>query len=76
MQKVSKNIFFTFPQATIALKVSSDVSGILTTSNSFITGTGLKKWSPPNLKTLRMIDAFLLWLLSEGKMDIWIKDGG
>ena len=37
----------------MALKVSSEVSGILTTSKSFITGTGLKKWSPPNLKKNR-----------------------
>lgn len=25
------------------------MSGILTTSSNFITGTGLKKWSPQNL---------------------------
>merc|ERR1719495_2449236 len=46
-----------FPQATMALKVSSEVSGILTTSKSFITGTGLKKWSPPNLSKRRVEEA-------------------
>lgn len=35
---------------TYLLYVSSEVSGIRITSSSFIIGTGLKKWRPPNLK--------------------------
>jgi hypothetical protein len=35
----------------MAWKVASEVSGIRTTSSSFITGTGLKKCSPPNLES-------------------------
>jgi hypothetical protein len=38
-----------FPQAISSLNVSSDVSLVRTTSRSFIIGTGLKKWRPPNL---------------------------
>ena len=52
MSLIVFTFFIAFPQSSIALNVSSDVSGILTTSKSFITGTGLKKWSPPNLSSL------------------------
>ena len=37
------------PNSSKVLKVASDVVGILITSRSFITGTGLKKCKPPNL---------------------------
>ena len=40
--------FMALPHSTMAENVSSEVSGIRTTSSSFITGTGLKKCSPPN----------------------------
>lgn len=45
------------PHDIIAWYVSSDVWGILTTSNSFITGTGLKKCKPPNLSLLLVTEA-------------------
>jgi hypothetical protein len=37
------------PNSNNVLKVTSEVVGIRITSNSFITGTGLKKCNPPNL---------------------------
>merc|ERR550525_187205 len=35
------------PHSIMAVFVSSEVSGIRMTSSKFMTGTGLKKWSPP-----------------------------
>lgn len=46
-----------FPHAINAWYVSSEVSGILTTSSNFITGTGLKKCNPPNLSFLLVTEA-------------------
>uniref|UniRef100_A0A6B0V3E8 Uncharacterized protein n=1 Tax=Ixodes ricinus TaxID=34613 RepID=A0A6B0V3E8_IXORI len=43
------------PHSCILAMVSSLVSGVLTTSKSFITGTGLKKCSPPKRSFLEVL---------------------
>ena len=50
--KLHYTLVIAFPQSIMDWKVSSDVSGVRTTSKSFMTGTGLKKWRPPNRSNL------------------------
>mmetsp|Transcript_18462 Transcript_18462/g.46611 ORF Transcript_18462/g.46611 Transcript_18462/m.46611 type:complete len:264 (+) Transcript_18462:158-949(+) len=46
-----------FPHERRVSNVSAEVLGPLTTSRSFMAGTGLKKWSPPNLSPRAEVDA-------------------
>jgi hypothetical protein len=46
------NLPMALPQEIMASIVASEVWSALTTSNSFMTGTGLKKWRPPTRSCL------------------------
>jgi hypothetical protein len=46
------NLPMALPQEIMASMVASEVWSALTTSSSFITGTGLKKWRPPTRSCL------------------------
>jgi hypothetical protein len=57
------------PQEIMASIVTSEVWSALTTSSSFITGTGLKKWRPP---TRSCLFTSYIKIVLKGQLSIWL----